>query len=174
MVIVDVVFDDDVRGGDDFVIDEEDLMRGACRVILTAKRQYEIPRHSELAEMGIPMLRKSDNDCLESLKKLVQHLNVQTEEQERTPAEASVSSEMTTGEILTEETLEERIARKAREILIKWLHTKRDLNRRSIIYAGREYSPNMMIEEIKKKTEVGEAHVEMLLELFDYLTGAAK
>jgi CheY-like chemotaxis protein len=176
MVIADVVFENGTVEGDEFVLMHEHLMRGAQRVCMTGKGFDRVHRKSELDRLGVPVLKKGDQNFLVELRRVAdgkleerkRHLSAQMRDM--------LSSRRTsTDSIIESGPLYPRSAtmlyKKAEGILLDWLGSKESLDKKGLYYAGTLYSPQMLIDEIEEGTPVGNAHVDMFLDLIKFKLG---
>jgi DNA-binding NtrC family response regulator len=166
LIIVDVVFDDYPIEGDQFILENEELLHRASKVIITGKEVERIQRREELVRKGVLILKKGQGAFDETLErvaaeKLEEEKNhLVTRIQEAVPS--IVKNEKAQPEAPQGATI---LANKAQEILVDWLKARKDPERKGIFYAGKEFSPNMLVEEIEKRSDVGLAYEDMFLDL---------
>ncbi len=166
MIIADVVFDNFPIEGDQFILENEQLFQGARKVVITGKELERVQRRRELAQKGVMILEKGQPAFDGALERVASE---KLEEQKNSLAariQEAVPSILKSDKAQTEVPQGRMIlANKTREILVGWLKGRRDPARKGIFYAGREFSPNMLAEEIEKNSDVGLAYEDMFLDL---------
>jgi CheY-like chemotaxis protein len=164
MLIVDHLLPGSVTG-DHFVLAcGDDLFPGARVVIITGLGIDTITNRAKLDQKGIEILAKGP-ELFPRLSQLTEaKLNQQTAEAARMIKEsAEAPSAVSPTRAITE----------VQNILVHWLSTRKDPNKLGIYYGGKLYSPKMLINEIEHGTEVGEAHLDMFLDLVKASLGIA-
>jgi CheY-like chemotaxis protein len=148
LVISDQLFEKTQTRGDDFLIQNESLMPNAKRVIMTGQSLEGIKRRVELKQRGVPILVKGEEKMFDEIKDIADQ---KLEEEKHTLATLLTNAVP--------------VLEKAEQVLISWLETKAEPDKRGLFYGGRSYSPNMLIREIAERTDVGRAFLDMFFDL---------
>lgn len=169
LIICDQLFDAPEITGDEFFLENESLIGNAKKIIITGQGLDRIGRRQELEKMGVPMFKKGKH-TIDELKKIAgQALEEQRENLSSQLREAVPSILQKRGDL--EPRSEEQwnyqraipLLKASEELLVDWLRSRQDPDRKGIFYAGQEFSPGMLISEIEHHTEVGEKYLGMYL-----------
>jgi CheY-like chemotaxis protein len=60
------------------------------------------------------------------------------------------------------------VAKRMKQVFLRWLRTRGELDEPVLAYGKNLYSANQLIEHVEDETEVGLAHMRMLLKQFEY------
>jgi CheY-like chemotaxis protein len=172
VLLSDVVLGEETIEGDDFVIDNEALMGGASRILYTARGRENIRRWEELEERGVKVIEKGEPSFFSTLESLVSEKL--GEEVSRVTARLNdmITAEADENSAVMYPEAAATFLMKAQEILIERLKAKKDSNKKGMFYGGKAYSPNMLIQEIERGTEVGREYLDMFLDLIKHDFGA--
>jgi CheY-like chemotaxis protein len=169
MVVVDVVFTQQEITGDVFVIDHQQLLRGARPIVITARDPAMVGREQELRNRNIPLLQKGSAEFWKEFKRLSQEALVAWRAKRQSqggPSESPSPPDHAGDEWMFNPEVARQLIHKAQETLITWLKSmEEDPNQESFPYGGKVYSANMLIEEIQNGTKVGREYIDMLFDL---------
>jgi CheY-like chemotaxis protein len=171
IVVADVRLPDGAEG-DSFVLDNTGLIGAARAVVFTGNGIAFIRRQEELKRRGIPTFRKGDPEFIRTLRELAQRGMPEREPLSNEPLGEGKGRYLPVNWAdETESKGGDFLVKKAHNLMIKWLVAMQDPDKKGIFYGGKEYSPNMLAEEVRRGTDVGRAHVDMLLDLFEHELG---
>lgn len=163
--------------GDQFILENENLMGKARKIVITGNALEAIGRQAELKEKGIPIFEKGEVDFLEKLKAVIREAFNERKEAVSSRLREMVSlafqeKAISSGPLPKSEVINEDdtglrlLLEKLQEMVISaFKRDGEDGDRQGIFYAGQELSPNELIDQIRRGTLVGRAHVDMFLNL---------
>lgn len=166
VVIADIALHPQDIRGDEFILQHRELLDQAEVVAITGYGTNEV-RVDELDEMGVSILTKGKHikELLEITERrlakrreeLENHIQtIVNKENERRPFDMKLSKAPL------------GLLKLLEQVLLEWLRSREDPTKKGIIYGGRIYSSNELAEEVEKGTEVGQAHLKMLVDLFKF------
>lgn len=162
IVIADINFDPPHKSGDQFIIENIELMRRAKKIAITGQGTELIKRKAELKNLGVIILEKGDHgDELEQIteEKFLERKNAINEELRQHLDSLIDDEDPLPGGII-------EAATDLRQMLINYLKSRENPDMQSILYGGRAYSTNEIAREIEKDSEIGQAHLKMMVKLF--------
>lgn len=157
MVISDQVFDGHTVRGDSFLLEDEAKIADIPKVLVTGWGTEGILRKEELDQRGITILEKGHEDFHPRLEEIAHEALEIAKRKVIQSVEANSES--------TENRDGERALQEARGLLLGWLRSRQDKDAQEIYYSGQKYSVNMLIDEIEKRTPVGEAHMLLFIKV---------
>ncbi|HEX8146161.1 MAG TPA: response regulator [Pyrinomonadaceae bacterium] len=158
--------------GDLFIIDNQHLMAGATVVAITAQdilQKIGHARQVNLTKIGVRILTKGSPHFSDELRAIVgekmrsiraQLLNFRDRLYGVSPEADPPPSQ------------EQQLLDSLREFLVDWLRTRKNSDKRNIYYGGKLLSMDEIAGEIESGTEIGRAHVKMIVSLFKRVMGA--
>lgn len=160
--------------GDEFVRDSQQLIGNTKSVLFSGEISEEERR--QLEDDGYPVLVKS-RDLTQKLAAIVQEENnrKRNEIEEVLKNETAPRIKELTGREIIVELLsdppsppfERPVFDHLKRTLIKWLRSRSEPDEPILAYGKHVYSPNDMILEVERETEVGIEHVQMLIKVFE-------
>jgi DNA-binding NtrC family response regulator len=164
MVIADVVFESTEVRGDEFLLENKDLIRNAQMVVITGQGTDRIRRIGELQEKAVPVLMKGGVQFLTDLRKITRRVVREQRDNHLLQTASAGLSAFHEGEPKAQRQLLQLV----RDLLVTWLKGREDSDSKEIAYGGRLLSPQMLLEEIERGTEIGDAHLDMFLDLIKH------
>ncbi len=173
LIAVDINFGDlSKTRGDEFVLQNKSLFGGAKIVAFTGAGWSSSPRRKELQKEGVSLLEKSPG-----LTKILE-LITQEESQKRV-SDIALRVEELVGQHVAVKVVpaatvpmpSDMLMEELKLILVNWLRSRSDPEEPILYYGKRVYSANDMAEEVPNETEVGFAHVQMLVSEFKHSLG---
>ena len=172
VIISDISFDNTSVTGDQLIAENHGLMGQARIVAITAYGRDRIKRLDKLMEMSVEVLEKGSGD--DALEKIVIEQLEERKRQMATVAQESVQKALIEEEgIGSHETqphtalfASEYLLNEIRQMLMNWFRTRKNPNKRSIVYGAKTFSPNELASEVERGTEVGREHLETMIDLF--------
>ena len=180
VIVSDIVFEDSNVTGDQLIAENFSLMSQASVVAITAHAKDRIRRAKELSEMGVTILEKGkgDNELEETVIHKLEQRKVElanfAENSLTTLIGEAVRSSPTPGDpllLMKQPSLsvpagEAFLVHKIKGVLTDWFRTRKNPDKKSIVYGGRAFSPNELAQEVESGTEVGLEHLETMVDLF--------
>ena len=174
IVIADVNFDTSRVKGDRFVLDNERRLGNAQIVVVTGQGLDTINKFRALKRRGISIFDKSDNALDQNLETIAQ---VKFEERETKLLDSvreTISSNLGPSFAAAAAVKMARVTEKRfdpapeqqgqlNQMLINWLSTRLQLDRRVLAYGASVLTPTEMIREIESDSEIGQAHMKLLI-----------
>lgn len=145
-ILVDYVFEGSSVTGDAFIIDNQDLQVESKFAVITAQEPRSIPGGGQLDRMNIPILEKGSDTYLTDLRDIL----IEPQEKE--------------GDVESGKSGMHQLLRLAEDLLVGWLRSRQEPDKKGILYGNKMYSANDLITEIQNGTPVGQDHLAMLLE----------
>jgi CheY-like chemotaxis protein len=161
IIIADMRFPEPFIPGDKFLIQNKEAVLKATTIAITADRGY-ITYKDALEAMNVTIIDKGEH--ISELKEITTKT---LEEVARQVNQAVIN--IVGGRVPAAETLpvnpesNERMQR----ILIRWLKGMGEPEKQSIFYKGNMYSPEDIIAQVEAGTDVGQAHMNMMINLFE-------
>jgi DNA-binding response OmpR family regulator len=164
MVIVDIGFNPPDIQGDDFLVQNRDLLRGTRAIALTGQR-YRIKRWEEFEAMGVQVVTKGDE--ISPLREATQQVFTDRKQRIQEQLEEIKSAVVRGHKPVTgrEFSIATVAMQELQNELLNQLRGMGNKDERTILYKGKKYSVNDLISEVEQGTEVGRAHVRMMLNL---------
>jgi hypothetical protein len=144
-IVMDVWFTAEDAYGDVFIVNNQNLLHGAETIVYSAHDDVFFRRHQQLKDMSIEILKKGSPEFFPKLHRFV------------------IEAIGKRRGILPGDWAGRALVDKAQGLVIEWLLAEGDPDAKGIFYGGREYSANMLVDEIKRGTPVGRRHVDMIL-----------
>src|SRR6266404_6139354 len=183
LVIADVNFDTSRIKGDRFVLDNERTLGPARVVVVTGQGLDTIDRFKKLQRRGIDVYEKSNDDLVQNLEAIAQE---KFEERGATflkSVKHSISSSL--GEHVASTAVVEmsplpvfeassQLQDDLKQLLVDWLASRRTRDAPVLAFGTSMFTANEMIEEIQGDSEIGRAHVRMLVSEIKNCLGLVK
>lgn len=96
VIITDIVLDGDRNTGDDFIVENSQLMKGADVVVVTGYPAQQIKKINELKSLGVRVIEKGNYGFAESLREVIDANKLRASEEFLKSIEQPVSSVETT------------------------------------------------------------------------------
>lgn len=180
MVIADLSFGDLSRTeGDQFLLQNRPLFRDAAAAIVSGERDLAPERRQRLREAGIHFLQKSSG----TVGRLIEIAGGAKEKRANKIAAILAEEVMPRVEKLTgSQPSVEFVPRAAspyiskltelfKGVIIDWLRGRAHPDTPAVVYGKKFFTANELAEEIQAETEVGLAHMRMLLGEFENFLG---
>jgi CheY-like chemotaxis protein len=174
IVIADVNFDTSRIKGDRFVLDNERRLGRARVVVVTGQGQDTITKYHQLRKKGIDIFDKSDDTLDQSLEAIAQQKLEERENAFLNSVKQTISSSL--GQNAADAAavkmavvpspdvnLTAQLQEELKQILVQWLESRSERNVPVLAFASRILTANEMIDEIQSNSEIGLAHVRMLV-----------
>lgn len=200
LVATDIDFADLSRiRGDNFVLENRDLFGKAKKVVISGGQWLNAERRKELEAAGISFQTKApslpqtlaeitkaesqrrEHDLHRIIQKAAEritgvsaHIKVAAQGSVGTAAATALAPAPKTAEKKTQQPLNEFVLGRLKRTMIKWLKTRREPDKPVLAYGRQVYSANDLVVEVDEETNVGLAHVKMLLEEFEHSLGLDK
>ncbi len=172
IVIADVNFDTSRIKGDRFVLDNEKRMGKARIIVVTGQGMDTIDKYKQLKKRGIGVFEKSDDSLGESLEAIAQEKFVEREATlvhcVRETISSSLGAVAGAAVSVTVAPVQDfdaglGLLSELKEMLIQWLESRSRRDERVLAFGSTVFTPNEMIREIETDTDVGLAHIRMLV-----------
>lgn len=160
LLIMDILFDFPNISGDEFVFKNQDVLENVIKVAFTGNAGKI--KYNNLFDEVIP---KGKN---QQLVDFATRLFEERETEFKTTLKDSANNFLQ-GNVINignYQIAEEKIKR-LQEKLISELEKVGDRQKKLVTYKGESYSAKRLIEEIKKGSEVGQAHIGMMMDLME-------
>jgi CheY-like chemotaxis protein len=182
MIVADILFENSPLTGDQMIADNPELVEKATVVAITGfGKGYKIKKRADLEKMGVRILEKGGNT-----DELIQLVTQKLEQRSREVAAVAQASAYTSvREALVEADLplvggrsvvdikpavnrsgSEYLVGQVHQMLIEWFRSRNEPNKKTIVYAGRTFSANELADEVERGTEIGQEHIEGMIDLF--------
>ncbi len=183
LVIADVNFDTSKMKGDRFVLDNERTLGPARVVVVTGQGLDTIDKIKKLHRRGIAVYEKSDDDLVLNLETIAQE---KFEERGATFLKSIRSSLLSSlGEHVASTAVVEmsplpvfdassQLQDDLKQMLIDWLASRTVRDAPVLAFGTSIFTANEMIAEIQSDSEIGQAHVRMLVSEIKNCLGLVK
>jgi DNA-binding response OmpR family regulator len=180
IVIVDILFEKLPVTGDQFIVENINLMKSATVVVVTGNDKNQIQKLDQLKNLGIEILGKG-----EVARKLLQIINEKLEERKGELAKIvgrmagyTVRRAITNEDFTVRESdrtmfdasrnkyAVEYLVNELQKTLVNWFRTRQEPDKKSIVYGNRVFSANELANEVEHGTEIGREHLEGMIEVF--------
>lgn len=181
LVVYDVNFSDSSEmKGDQFIERVDEIFGKSKKVLISGGEWLTQDRRRHLQETGITFLEKN-HIVNERLAELTKH--EVTEKQSniekilspvRSDIERKVGRPVHLKVVPSQQVAPDMllvVKESLKRTLIKWLKTRSEPHMPVFAYGNRVYSPNDMVVEIDRETEVGLEHIRMLFKVFEHSLG---
>jgi DNA-binding response OmpR family regulator len=163
MIIVDIGFNAPDISGDQFLVQNRDLLGGTTKVALTGQ-SYRIGHWEEFNSMGVQVVIKGDE--LPQLQEMTQTVFDQRRKRVLKSLTAAKDKVLSGHAASSEEYPLATVAlAELQNELLNELQAMGEKDSQVVLYKGKKYSVNDLIHEVEQGTEVGRAHVRMMLNL---------
>jgi CheY-like chemotaxis protein len=182
LIATDLDFGDlsDTRG-DQFILNNRALFGDAVTVVITGN-WLKAKRGKWLEEAGIYLLEKSPGLFAE-LEDFAQHAKQKlandiativakvTESQIEKLTSKHISFSISHGDVPSSTSLPEFATKTLKRTLVAWLEVRSNPDKPAFLYGNNIYSAKQLAEEVSLETDVGKAHILMLLSEFQHFLG---
>ncbi len=174
IVIADVNFDTSKIRGDRFVLDNERRLGRAKVIVVTGQGLDTIEKFNKLEKRGIDVFDKGDDRLDKSLEAIAQQKLEEREAALLNSLKQSISSSLggnAAGAAAVKMAvvpspaldMSAQLQEELKQILISWLKTRSDRDTPVLAFGSKVLTANEMIEQIHGNSEIGLAHVRMLV-----------
>jgi CheY-like chemotaxis protein len=182
MVIADVNFDTSSVKGDRFVLDNQRSFGPAKVVVLTGQGLDTIDKFKKLKRRGIDIFEKSDDDLVQNLEAMAQKKFEEREANFVKSVTDSITS--TLGQKAAAATAVKMapipapgfdpvaaLQAELGEMLAQWLESRTHRDVSVLAFGTKVLTANEMIAEIRSNSEIGRAHIRMLVSEIKHCLG---
>lgn len=165
--------------GDQFLLQNRPLFRDAVAAIISGEPYLSLERQQQLQEAGIHFLQKSPG-AAGTLKDLAGRAREKLASkiaaifaEEFTPRFKDLTGSQPSVELVPRaaSSYGSKLTDLFKRVIIDWLHRKMLPDTPTFVYGNRVFSANELANEVQEETEVGLAHVRMLLSEFENFLG---
>jgi CheY-like chemotaxis protein len=167
--------------GDEFLLQNSSLFRGATVAIISGTTGLTADKRARLEEAGMRFLQKTPDtvgrleEMAEEVKERLASDIVAIFAKEMTPRiEEQIGSGLSM-ELMprSEGSSNSKFAELLKRVVVDWLKSREGQDVPAFAYGAKVYSASELAEEVRHETEVGLAHVTMLLDEFQSFLGSS-
>jgi hypothetical protein len=156
---------DDIPG-DKFILNNLQLLRGSCVTAITAATNFlDQERLSALETAGIEIIYKAPGLRQRLIETVEEQIAIRN--QQSPPTEPGRGSQSDTQQLDPPTNIQKpALMSMLEQVLMDWLRSRSEPTKKRVYYGGRLYSYSDIAKEIEGGTEMGNAHLKMMANLF--------
>ena len=179
VVVSDIGFEGETKTGDEFIIDNYELMRHASIVAITGLGRDRIKFRDQLDKLSnVVILEKGGDQALRLLEIADKKLDQRKQQVEQGLKDIARQPNFPQQDALMDRPskiisfnnsskLSEYMLERLQQTLVKYFRTRKKADEKSILYGNRAFSPNDLAGEVENGTDIGREHLETMIELFE-------